>query len=481
MANNVSYMKEGFTTVLTPHFKNYGTNKEINNELDELNQPIEFDVLSAKSVSTASNITEYPMINGDTVADHMIRQPISITLTGKFSLYGNKPFAFIGSNDRLTNIETFFERLKNEGVMCSIVTRDRGPSSSQRFKVRENMVLTNIRWTEQQASLDFDLTFTEALLVNMTEPVPEYTDENLPAITDPAALDFTDTLLDMSKVDEIVINMLRSLELITDDFLKYVLDSIEDYTSGDSSAFVVGLSTSAIAGLGVALVALSNIPVAGWIATAIIAGVGFIVGGIWDICKSALKHYREKYWNVKTFQLSKDSKKNQQELVRFLTYINNIHKQISYLNDVMQVYGIGSNQEQECMFYIDNNYFIFTFKKNNVASTQFKTVWSCSIESANGYKDEIPDISARALKTITECTTSNMIFRTQTSSGYWVYLINTELFTVENADYPNSEARNKSIMKCESNLTSYKVFVSQADMTNFSNKLADIVVDAMKK
>ena len=48
-------------------------------KVDSDNSPIEFDIVNSKTVESSSRITTYPMVNGDTVADHMIREPVSIS------------------------------------------------------------------------------------------------------------------------------------------------------------------------------------------------------------------------------------------------------------------------------------------------------------------------------------------------------------------------------------------------------------------
>ena len=147
----------------------------------------------------------------------------------------------------------------------------------------------------------------------------------------------------------------------------------------------------------------------------------------------------------------------------------------------MQVYGIGSNQEQECMLYIDNSYYIFSFKKNNTQTNNGKVTWTCNITDVNEtVNKDVNDVASAAFSSIDQCTSSNYLFRTQTGGGFWVYLINKALFDIENQSFDSDEARQQAINECNSDLTSFCVFVSQTNMDDFNDKLADIVINAMK-
>lgn len=488
-AKQLSISKSGYRVVLTPHFeKSSNMTKDELSNVDKKNQSIEFDTIKDISIESSSSITTYPMVNGDTIADHMIRQPTSISISGTYSMYGNKPTTFKGEYDRLTNIETLFEEIKDKGVMCTIVTIERGNTSTskQRFKIRNNMALTSISWTEEQSSLSFRFSFTEALAVEMQDIEVDYEDENVPAITDASALDFTDTLLDWNQVDEIIIYQLDSLGLMEKDFwlnFTYYLKSQGEAATNFAIGFGIGGVSAAIVGsIALAKIAavVGTIPVAGWIVAGI-AALGAIGGGIYALLKTLEKQKAAQDY-VQPFKAYIDDKKAQQEYVRFETYIGNIHNQLEYLEDVLKVYGITSNEEQECMLYIDDTYYVFEFKKNNTQTTNNYVVWSCSITNVNddAIDASITDLSGYALSDITQCNSSNFMFRTK-SSGYYVYMINKDLIEVENTTYGSDEERQKAIQDCNNNLTSYCVFVSAINMDEFNEKLRELVIDSMKR
>ena len=68
------------------------------------------DYLEARSVKSSAQIITQPMQSGDSISDHMYRNPVTISLSGKFSLNGrnwnNSTYSDIyNEGDRLTAIE----------------------------------------------------------------------------------------------------------------------------------------------------------------------------------------------------------------------------------------------------------------------------------------------------------------------------------------------------------------------------------------
>lgn len=478
--------KSGCRVVLTPHFeKNSNMSATELAKVDKDNEPIEFDTIDSVNVNSSSTVTTYPLVNGDTVADHIIKQPTTVSISGTYSMYGNRPTLFSGEDDRLTNIEKFFERLKDEGVMCSIVTKDRGSDSRQRFKARDNMVLTSISWTESQASLSFSFTFTEVLTVELNDIQIDYTDENLPAITDASMLDFTDTFIDYNQVIQICIQQLDSLGLMQKEFWPNIVYWLKTVKDARVATFVGGTTAGLAAGI-TALITIAaivhTIPVAGWITGAVIAGVGMIVGAVAALVSTLKKKKAERDYAIEEFKVYKDENKQKQENIRFTNYIGNISTQLDYLEDVIQVYGISSNTEQECMMYIDNDYYVFTFKKNNTKTEKDRVVWNCAVTNSSNSDEivkDISDVANTALSSISSCNSTNSIFRTD--NGYYVYLMNKDLFTKENAEYSSNAEKSKAINECKNNLTHFCVLISTINMDNFNETLKNVVINAMKR
>lgn len=438
----------------------------------------EFDKIDNISVNTASTITSHPIVNGDIIADHMYRNPVTMSVSGTFSLNGNRPTDFSGkTSNRLTNIEQYFEKLKDEGIFCRLVTRNRNDESNEQFMARNNMVLTSIRWNEKQNSIDFDFTFTEAMTVNTIDIVSatDVTDPNLPALTDASTLDFTDTLLDWSKVDAQVLKTLFDVNLLEEGFFNYAVAKANEYLS-DAAYIGAGIAVGATVGLlagKVGASVLASIAVSmgasgpvGWLALAGGIAIGAVVGCIIAI----IKHFKKKAYKIKQFRLYQSDRQNQQEYDRFTNYLGNIHLQLESLEDILQAYGISSNENQECMLYIDDNYYVFNFTKNNATGR-----YGLSIQNVyDNYRTIYSAGQIAGLSNIAECTHDNCLF--YTSSGhFWVYLMNLKL--------EDAKARNASQEEIDSlsnDLTNYAIFVSQIDMKDFNSVLSDLIENAMR-
>lgn len=483
---SINVAKSGYRLVLTPHFEQSANMTEEEHEMiDRLNEPIEFDLITEQSVSATSEITQYPTVSGDTIADHMIKQATTMTVGGVFSIYGNKPTTFVGADDRLTNIQSFFEKIKDEGVLCTLTTIDRASNSKHRFKTRENMALTSITWQELQSSMTFSFAFTEALRVDMTALVSDYTDENVPAITDPSTLNFTDEFLDPEEITAIVKQQLQEVKLLDDDFALWVSQNVDVIrqiaTVTTIVAIAVGakvLSTMITISIAASVLGLATNPV-GWIIGASALAVGAVAAFFVWLCNNAAIKKAEEEYGIKAFKKSDSDEENEQTAERLCNYIGQVNQNLQVLNDVVQVFALQANIEQECMLYIGSKYYIFTFTKNNTQTENGQTTWKLNIAfSDREDTKDISDVSGAALENIKDCTLDNMILKTD--DGVWVYLMNNKLYAVENATYNSQEERDNAIQDCKSDLTSYVILASKTDMPAFCDKLKEVVIDAMK-
>ena len=480
--------KIGYRVVITPHFEISTTMTDDEKAYYEsLNESFELDVVTDFGGNSTSDITTYPMVNGDTVADHMTRQAKTLNMVGSFSLYGAKPHTFPGADDRLTNIENFFEKIKNDGVFCTIAMIDRASNTTTRFTIKNNMVLTGINLKYGQASMDYSFDWTEVLTVDVADEDVQidYNDENLPAIVDATSKDFTDTLLDISEVDKIVVNVLSINNLIADGFLTIAQTFAKFLVASSIAATAVGaavvLGIVSVCG-GIAAASSVMVPV-GWIVAGVAAAVAGLAAGIYAIVKAAKQYEAEQKYKVTQFKAYNTDKENKAEVDRFCNYLGNIHTQLEVLNDYIQVYGISSNEAQDCMLFLDNKYYIFSFRKNN-ASTDDRDIWSCNVVSQDDVDTAVAscdDISAIAYKAITDCTSSNKFFRTNTSSGLYVYLINDKLFKVENDIYDYDSARTKAVNDCIGDLTNYYIMVTSLNMDEYLEKLKAVIEEAMTR
>lgn len=438
-------------------------------DLNGNQETINFDLVESVTVKSSSNLTENTMMNGDIIADHIYREPDSVTISGSYGLFSNRNIQFSGPWDKLGNIEEYFENIKNKGYKCSIITRSLLNNSSTRFKTRENMVLTDIDWTHNQDSISFSLSFTEQKTASLqTQNIP-YTeeDEDGPEITDGIATSFTEEVLDWDFVYTLIIKMLDEDNMLTDEFK-------QEMSSLDASAWI-GIGTAfggaiiAGVGIGVAAAAISTAATVGlanawnpigWITLAA-AGLAAVGVGIYNLVtslqkKQDLERAQEK-WQTEQFKYFEgDDEKNEEELARFFTFISGVAEYIKTLDNYITIYKIPTDSQQEMMIYIDDENYVFKFNKISESngyqltlSTPSKTInqWTCRNESKS-------DIS--------KLNNNNALYKT--SNRYRIYLMYSDLD--ENGE-PKLSGKN--------DLTNYFILVSTIDFEKFSDLLTELI------
>lgn len=400
-------------------------------------QSLILDTITENSVDLKSTITTHPMVSGELVADHMFDNPISISFSGTFSLNGNKGLVSSQEGSKLKQVQELFESIKSNGYKCDILKVHINTKSNNNqeliFKKRTNMVLDSIRWVEHINSLNFTFGFTEVQVAKITEdPVVDKEDANLPDITQPETLSFTDTLLNWESVDKVVTTEARRSGLMTENFWNYLLGS----TVAAGLTFVSGL------------IVLGTISRGALIVTGVAAALVFLGSMI-------SKAVKQKKFKVKIFEKYDDDRKNQKEVERFNNFLGDIHKHLSLLNESIKVYEISSDSPQEAMISIDGQYFIFTFTRNNI-DNKFSLVIS---DVENKVVDSEPNLN-NALTDIGSCTEENKLFRVPIT-GTYVYLFKKE------------EEKN--------NLTNYYIMTSTIKMYEFTNILTDVIKNAIYK
>ena len=439
--------RKAFRIFLTPKFES--SDKYESNA-------IQFDVVDSYSVSMSASLTQYPTINGDLVADHLVRNATNSDISGTFSLIGDKPTSFSGGNDRLSNIQKFFEYLMQNAILCNITTKNLGNTSTTRFESRDNMVLTSIRWTEKQSSLDFMFSFTEALLSetqfdDITD-IDTSSDANLPDITDPTTLSFSQTLLDWTYVDYCILGTLYNDGMISKDFLNYYISSNSLEAFGKTmlvgiAAGVGGLAIGGAVGVGVGVLFGSGVGIPIGIAVSVIAALAIGIAGLVN-CIQTLK--AKNSYSIKQFKLYQDDRKNQEECNRLDNWLGQIHKNLQQLDNAIKLYQFRSSIAQECQLYIDGEYYVFRVTRVNVDTStslvkkskysfnideeDISTTWTLtvtklgssssdvqSLYSASGtIIQNIPDLSSYAISSTDECTNRKPLFYTGNGTEVWL-------------------------------------------------------------
>lgn len=424
---------------------------QISYKRENTNYSVLLDTIDDVHVELSSTVTEHPIVNGDTIADHMYNNPLTMTISGTFSLNGGQAIVISSGGAKLANIQSMFETIKDEAIMCDIVklTVNLGDKGI-RFAKRTSMVLTSISWTEKINSLGFSFGFTQALVAEVQTYDVDTDDSYLPNVSEPATLNFTDALLDWTYIDELVVSTAVEVGLVKENFWNFM------QSLGADALVSLGVATPALAVTLVAIIAgAAAIPVAGWVVAvgaAIVSAAVFIVG----LVKSISSAVEANQYKVKQFEYYKDDRKNQEEVERFTNFIGGIHTQLSALNDSIQCWQIGSNEEQEAMISISNNYYIFTFTKNNASKS---TSWNLSVTDVNGSTvGGISNVSS-APTSFSDCTTNGKLFRAA-ESGAYVYLIRVE-------------------DKDASDLTNYFIVATTLKPENFNDTVTEIIKNAM--
>lgn len=325
---------------------------------DEQYRSIVLDTLDDVTVNGQSRVTEQPMVSGDTISDHMYNQPKTMSIKGTICMNDSKVTVIDGKGSKLANFQELFERINKEGVKCDIVKISINNDDDIRFLHRQNMVLQSYGWVENINSLDYSLNFKEILTVQIKEYDVDPDDNYLPNVSEPNTLSFTTSLIDWDTIDKSIIKILKDNKLVTDMFLQNLgslgIETLKAIVGAVVVASIVGIMAAigaSTAGIGLVIIA------------AVYATWTF-VKGIWNFFSSLVK--QNQLYQIRKFTWTNNDKKNEAEIKRFADFIDSIHKEFEKLNDVIHIYQMSSNEDQECMIGIGDNYYIFTFTKNNV-------------------------------------------------------------------------------------------------------------------
>ena len=406
------------------------------------------DTIDDVQITTSSTITEHPVPTGDIVADHMFKNPVTMDITGSISLAGSSQNVLGAEGNKLVNFQELFEKIKNTGTLCTIYKLNT-LTNDIRFVKRDRMALNNIRWVERINTLDFTFSFRQILAVTIQEYDVDIDDAYLPNVTEPKTLSFTDTLLDWDQVDKAVYATLVKFKLIADDFVTYM--------AGATKTSLVALGVSLVA----AKVVISFVggaaaigPV-GWAIIGITGAAAAIVGTV----TAVIKIFKRAKYQIKEFKYYEDDRKMQQEVRRFSEFTSQIHMQLQQLNESMKVYQVSDDSDQECMLTIGNNYYIFSFVKNNT-SGKYSLKVTGGADDIDEERKILSDISG-CPDSFYDCTDENRLFLAD-ESGEFVYLIKTD-----------SENEDK--------LTSYAILATAMQPSNFNNAINDIIYNAIRK
>ena len=370
-------------------------------ELDNESYEIVMDTINDNTISSTNTITEQPLLNGDFIADHMFRKPISYSLSGEFGLGSKQGIVVNNGKLQLTEIETLFERIKNEGVVCTIVkvsTNDENPKEFPRFLKRDNLILESISWTERVNTLGFSFSFREIAFAESIEYDVDIDDAFLPNVTAPRQASFSSTLLDQQALVETVLTVMYKEGILTTEFIKAMGQNKEQWAiavvgsvaAGFATVYALVVSTSVVSG-----------PV-GWIigaAVTLTMTIGYI---IW-------RGVEANKYKVKPFEKYSDK-----EVERFQNLMKQIVNGVAELSDGLRVYQITSNDDQECILTIDDSYFVFNFKKHNEDQKRYLLVTDNEVKPVG----EGLYLLSSCLNNYGDATSTNAIYKNDDNKLY---------------------------------------------------------------
>ena len=464
------------------------------------------DYQEDRSVTANSHIVTQPLQNGDTMADHMYRDPVSFSMKGKFALNGrnwnNDSYNILSnSGDRLASVQWVFEYIKNAGLLCTITTvatdvdvpdnvyyetDDKGSDvlignitpSKTRFLTRNNMALTGINWTEKQNVLDFSFTFTEVIMIDTEEFEVDYSDEDLPNLMYPKAQSIGTAMFESGKLPEYIIKVLKDHGYITNEFFKWCADTGEDIGIIMKTVIVIGIAagiivgavavTAAIGGIAATASALGSaaliFPV-GTIVAAAAAGIIATVAGI-----AAIINHHEKE-QKKKLAFDAANGKGPESMRRLQNLIFDVEKAVNKMSGNITIYNFSSDEDQTVCISIGGRYYFLT-----ITSLNSYPYWKADIR-VNSDGEEGTPISHRFSEwdpctNILELNQNVNMWFIDEDRTYEVYLVNPAL----GDEYNKDEASKTTIRK---KLTQYSIWVSKGHIREQIEKISDTINEAI--
>jgi hypothetical protein len=420
---------------------------ELDESGNESQRFVDLDIITDTSITLNSIVTRYPLIEGDSISDHMYRQPGEISISGIFSENGRFTKSIEATyTERLKYIQKLFEDIKDNKLFVDIISL---------YTRRNNYVLSNIQWNEDANTLGYTFTFNQIYLATTSEVeyVVDVRDENLPPLQDVNQLDFIGEVLRPGDIEEVVLVVLQQLNLVSTEFL---LDFAATFYGSVAAGIGVGFAIKAAIA---AKIAIASGPI-GWA----VLGVAVLIG--FGISKAIQQYQAISSRNsIKAFTLKSNARANEAEQKRFAQFLQEMHNEIVVLNNNVNAYSLRNNIPQEVILNIANQYYSFSFTKNNSDNS-----WSLIVSNLN---DEVISTQTKVvgISSLDECTYSNNIL--SQIDGVQLFIFDKRKLTV-------SEGAEITLQDdSETQLTDLIILVSNIDLTQWYNIVYDIIENAV--
>lgn len=486
----------------------------------------ELDTCTEKSVSARSNIVTQPLQNGLTMSDHMYRLPDEVTLSGRFSLNGNRINNLFESNisdsqDRLSRIQETFEYIKNNGILCDLTTMSGLPNGDTRFKVRKNMALESINWRETNInSMSYTFTFKEVIVIDIPEYVSEPYTNFSPQTNEPTINSLGSVLIESGDIAKIIIASLYDNGYIERDVLRiihyvgYGFSALAGTTAAIASTTVIigalkilstviiktGLKAGLKAALATALkTSLPSLSVNGLIIGAIIGTVALGVylykkgkenkksKKIFKLVKNA-DRYINSDGSVNK-ELAKNAQIDEVEMNKLQSLINKVSAVITNTMSSIKVFQISTNEDdnndRETTLTIGSNIFYITINKNNTYDSTNPNIGSPFKLTVRDQENNVLTTNnkyGQAINATGWTYISNLLNGDRYSNSlfitfdqeYEVYLYNGQL----NDEINNTQEKQNS---AKEKLYNYQIVVCKGILKNEMEKLSDIIYNAIQE
>lgn len=410
------------------------------------NRKIYLENVSDSQIAKNITMTTHPIIGGEKIADHYYKDPITMAINGIISLNGSKSEVLEGStvkgNPRmLRRFEEVFERVQNDGHLCDIVKIQRGESGSYRFSKRENMVLTAITWAEGINTLGFNMTFTQALIVDQTifeddnridtgktdrDNNNTLTDETLPNVNVPDKTSFAREIVDWDVIEAQIVASLRMAGVFGENFFKaaFSINCLSEPLTEEKIKDEKSIRN----------VTLADVQKACRIFALSLGYIGKNNPFELDVIDKAGKHYNKERNRMEgkegirtdTILFAKDPVRM---LKRVGQFINELDGYLKSLVSHYEMYRFPQSGEQDVLVTIGNEDFVFQVRNNNVNGSYKITILQGQNSAAENPVSVggISDIRG-GISTYTQAMNSNAILRT--GGGQYVHLLKLEERTV---------------------------------------------------
>lgn len=501
-----------------------------NQRFDKVDRYIPLDLVDDITISSSSDITQYPLINGDIIMDHKYDQPKTITISGKFSTLGkfNQTFKDSSASTRLANIESYFESVKKMGKTLELIC---GNNGAETFKTHNNLILQSYSFGRKYNMMSFNFTLKEVYMFEGEEiTINEYEgDPDLPTCTSFTSLSFTEDIMDIEDITSDIIKVLQKNGLIDDSFYEMF---VEDVMEAVGQVFKVSVIAAIVSSVLIltpvaisAAVAAAATAIGVTAATVSATGVGLVVVGVVILAAAAIwgiyKLFNTAINNIKRAKLINQFKSygnDSQDLAECQRFCNLISKvKDNYENLVsdknIQFYGFSSNlAKQRAYLNIDDSTYRFDFERSTNENSCY--IWQINVYNITKDKDVVINGNGKMVgcQGVLDLEWGDRLFHTTNAIG--VYLVNgglayndldeeslksnlenewrmkasgylgyAEEYMENNLDNPPTDELYGRFKKdgVYADLTKFKLIVSNADMSSLKDNLNSVIIDSIKK